>query len=142
MYRNEFAEWIYRARKHFNISELVTPDRLRARGEMAWNDFRPELIRALALLRMDYGDAITINNPKNGVINAGLRDDNSVGAKFSGHLLGCCLDLHCRDLKRLRCLVNGNYDYYGITEIELEDKTPTWLHISVRPTLVDGLTVI
>lgn len=138
----ESSEWLTRMKRHFDLCELVTPERFKARGEKSWNDLSPDLLKATVLLREDYGHPISINDWKRGRTKCGLRDDNKIGAKYSGHLLGLCFDYHCSNLPLLRSLIVDNYERYGFTEIETESLTPTWVHGSVRPTYSKELAVV
>ena len=146
------TQLLTRIKAHFCIQELVTPERYEARKDDAWNDLPTDSLRMLLSVREAWGKPIIVNNwhTKGALKNCGLRDSNLVGAKFSGHLLGLCYDLHViGDMKEHILFYNfckENYLQFGITEIENAKATITkngkWIHISCRPTSINDLVVI
>jgi len=148
MNAKEWNALIDRVKQYFDIRELVTRARWKARGEKAWRDFRPEALLMLVYVRERWGLPLKVNDWSLGgtMENCGLRDEPIGGATFSGHLLGCCFDLHCNDELSLYEMCLANYVQLGITEMETKSLTITvkgqWVHVSVRPTGIDSLQII
>lgn len=130
-------------RKFFAVEELFSPDLVAGYpSEWLWNQIDTQLLKALVWIRVKYDAPIFVNNwhSKGDRVASGFRAPQcKVGALLSGHRSGRCLDLHATDIPRLRkvCL-----ECPLLTEIEAEVLTPTWVHISTRPHMEDGLRII
>ena len=139
----EHRNAIKAVKKYFCVKELFPPELVESFPEdTLWNQLDTQLLKALVWIRVKYDGAIMVNNwhAKGTRIASGFRHQAcNVGAQLSGHRLGRCLDLHAKDLPRLRkvCM-----DCDLLTEIEAEALTPTWVHISTRPHTGNGLRII
>lgn len=127
----------------FDIRELVTRSLYESfPAETLWSLFDTDLLLGLAWVKRRYNGPIWINTWCFGgsLDERGFRPSSSKeGATLSGHKLGKSLDLGAKDLAKLReiCM---KCPYF--TEIEDSKLTPTWVHISTRAHMMDGLRII
>lgn len=134
--------------KYFTINELADPAIIAYAGEQAtWGMLDPTLFPALDWLREKFGP-ILING--RGYTESGLRrKDTKTGSPRSAHKSGQAYDL--KPLAK-RATVQAMYQFvldneaeamrHGITEVEDIRDTPTWLHISCRPTGLKKIKVV
>jgi len=134
--------------KYFTIAEMADPSIIAEHGEEAtWAMLDPKLFPALDWLREKFGP-LRING--GGYKESGLRrKDTRTGSSKSAHKSG-----QAYDIKPLAqgATVRGIYDFIlanegqamamGITEVEDIRDTPTWCHISCRPTGMNRIKVV
>lgn len=130
----------------FDLRELVPKILYDYMGDKSIWFLDPRLITLVQFFRDHYGLPITINDWHTGgtLIDCGFRmPDSKTGATLSQHKFGRAVDCHfsgITDYEEMRNKVRN--DWYilkaqGLTTIELA--TPTWLHIDIRHTGMDGL---
>lgn len=134
---------------HFTIQELVDRDTLETLGEAkCWLLFPEAMLICLDRLREALGRSITINNWNTGgqYSYSGYRPEScTIGAKFSGHKKGYCFDLKFNGMKPVDAynyIISHIAMFPEITELEDISFTPTWVHISCRPTGLKHLKII
>lgn len=134
--------------KYFTIHELADPSIIAEHGEeKTWAMLDQKLFPALDWLREKFGP-LRING--GGYKESGLRrQDTKTGSPKSAHKSG-----QAYDIKPLAqgVTVRQMYDYIleheaeamfkGITEVEDIRDTPTWCHISCRPTGMNRIKVV
>ena len=134
--------------KYFTVAEMADPSIIAEHGEdatLAMLD--PKLFPALDWLREKFGP-LRING--GGYKESGLRrKDTPTGSPKSAHKSG-----QAYDIKPLAqgVTVRGIYDFIlanegqamamGITEVEDNKYTESWVHISCRPTGLNRIKVV
>jgi hypothetical protein len=123
-------------RNYFTNKELYHPEIVKHTPDHVLDVGIPAHARyALNWLREQLGMPIVINGSWKGkkFVDSGVRSNlSTVGAKLSGHKMlrdRVCFDLKCDDQKRLRELIETNWQWLKIFEIEDYSLTPTWTHI-------------
>lgn len=135
---------MYRCR-HFSIKELVDPETYDARGERAWELLDSRILKAIDLIRDDFGPVV-VNTWHNGggLKYRGFRPHTcTVGARLSQHRYGRAIDFHT-----LNAPLQAVYDailtdkYWMVTTVEDFEATKTWIHIDCRNNLTDKIRVV
>lgn len=134
--------------KNFVIQELVAPELHAARGERCWEMLDPGAVRALQVLRDNFGPC-TVNNwhrPGGTFRLSGLRPfDSNIGAKYSQHKLGRAFDCKFQlatPAQVFEWIMRNRIAVPAITVLEDVNFTPTWLHFDTRPTNQTGIWVV
>lgn len=135
--------------EYFKIEELVDKTTLRTIGEdKCWRLFPEQFLICLDRLRVCIGKPIKINDWNNAgqYHYSGYRPKNClIGARLSGHKQGYCFDIKVQGMKPLdvyEYILTHQAMFPEITEIEDINSTPSWVHISCRPTGKKGIKVI
>lgn len=131
--------------QHFVIQELVPPATFSRFGERAWWFLDPKIIAVLDALQEELGAErkIVVNSwHQRGQFQfSGFRPpDTTVGAALSQHRFGRAADVKVQGMTPAQVLQvilaqKEKYIALGLTTIENIAKTPTWLHLDVRPRL-------
>lgn len=119
-----------KATKWLSIKELVKEPILLEKytEDQLWCLFSTDLLKAFLWIRSKHNAPITITSAF-----------RYMRADLSGHNFGYSLDLKAKDMKKLREI--AKLCPY-LTEIEDESFTPTWVHISTRPSMIKGIRFI
>ena len=149
--------------KNFSLSEFIDPSIYKELGDTSIKllDSRLPIIaqEVKDILTEHYKKnvRVTINGNLNGHIytESGLRKDNTTtGAKWSDHKYGRAIDckfslddstvLPIKDVYFILTQADNlsRLLKLGLTTIEDINYTKTWLHLSVRYTLKEGLTIV
>jgi hypothetical protein len=127
--------------KYFNLEEMVPKAIFKQFGSQAAWFINPRLLDVLDALRQETGARIIVNNWSSGgtMELRGYRPpDCTLGAKYSMHKLGLAVDISSPDIS-LECLRKelffnqSRYIALGLTTLEDEKFTPTWIHLDCRP---------
>ena len=135
---------MYRCR-HFSIKELVPPEIYESRGQRAWELLDTRILKAIDLIRDDFGPLIVNNWATGGKLKyRGFRPrDVTVGARLSQHRFGRAIDFHAT--------VSPHGDiyeailtekYWMVSTVENLTDTPTWIHVDCRNNLTEGIRVV
>ncbi len=119
--------------KYFKVQELVDPEIYAVLGDKALKLLDERSLRAIDMLREEFGPVIINNWHAGGVYKeSGLRRVNTkTGAERSQHKEGGAFDLKFAlvSVKDVHAAIRANPNKYPIRRIEDIAATPTWLHI-------------
>lgn len=126
--------------KNFSIQEFCPPEVFNAYGTSSTWFIQPQLIVLAQFIRDYFAAAMTINNWDRGGIlkERGYRVPSSTtGSKVSQHKRGAAIDFNIKGLSadevRKRILNDqATFLAQGLTTIEDEDYSPTWVHCDTR----------
>lgn len=135
--------------EYFLIEELVDKSTLRTLGEdKCWRLFPEQFLICLDRLRSCLGKPIKVNDWYGGgqYQYSGYRPKTcSIGARLSAHKQGQAFDIKVQGMTPMAVyeyLLTHQAMFPEITEMEDISSTPSWIHISCRPTNKKGLKII
>lgn len=134
--------------KHFVVQEFVPPEIHAKYGESSWRFIHKDLLCLADAVREFFSAPISINTwHKSGEFrDSGYRlPDCKTGAPLSSHKRGMAIDIKVAGVQApaVQEKIIQNYAHFrafGLTGIE--DKTPTWTHLTVENFFNDELEII
>lgn len=139
--------------KNFTIQEFVPKNVYEQFGDKSIWFIDPRMVQLAQYIRDYFARSMTINNwSTGGSFNyRGFRDDsfyaNNKKGLFSQHRFGRAIDfnidgMECDEIRNVFLANQNAWMDAGLTTIEHEKFSPTWVHIDIRTTSMKEILIV